>query len=190
MHPTFRYRPVAAALLAVSAAACGGTTQFRDNAAISITAPPPAPPPAPAPKKEEKPKPEPHVKVTAKKIEIDQKIQFAHDDSKILEASFPLLNEIADVIIKNPQITKILIGGHASSDGDDKHNLELSDKRANSVRDYLINKGVKADVLEAKGFGETQPLDKADTDAAREKNRRVEFTIEKQGRSLGAKESK
>jgi outer membrane protein OmpA-like peptidoglycan-associated protein len=94
------------------------------------------------------------------------------------------------VIKANPQLTKILIEGHASSDGDDKHNMELSDKRAKAVREALVAKGVKAEVLEAKGFGETKPIASNDTDEGKEKNRRVEFTIVKQGRSLSSKESK
>jgi OOP family OmpA-OmpF porin len=171
-------------------AACGGTTQFRDNAAFTITAPAPKPPEPEKPK----PKPEPEkpkrVEVKESKIEINEKIQFAYNDSKILPASDSLLTEIADVIKANPQLTKILIEGHASSDGDDKHNLNLSDKRAKSVREALIAKGVKADVLEAKGFGETKPIASNDTAEGKEKNRRVEFTIVKQGRTLGSKETK
>lgn len=178
----------ALAATALCAAACGGTTQFRDNAAFAITAPAPKPPepekPKPAP---EKPK---RVEVKESKIEINEKIQFAYNDSKILPASDSLLTEIADVIKANAQLTKILIEGHASSDGDDRHNMELSDKRAKAVREALIAKGVKADVLEAKGFGETKPIASNDTDEGKEKNRRVEFTIVKQGRSLSSKESK
>lgn len=168
-------------------AACGGTTQFRDDAAFVIAAPKPEPKPEPEKPKPEKPK---RVEVKESKIEINEKIQFAYNDSKILPASDSLLTEIADVLKANPQLTKILIEGHASSDGDDKHNMELSDKRAKAVREALVAKGVKAEVLEAKGFGETKPIASNDTDEGKEKNRRVEFTIVKQGRTLSSKESK
>jgi OOP family OmpA-OmpF porin len=112
-------------------------------------------------------------------IEIREKIQFAYNDDKILEVSFSLLDEIAGVIKKNPHVKKIEIGGHASTDGNDAHNLDLSDRRAKSVMKHLVEKGgIEAERLVAKGFGETKPLVTPDeSEADREKNRRVEFTI-------------
>src|SRR5690606_19546254 len=102
----------------------------------------------------------------------------------ILEASFSLLDEIAKVIKENPHVKKISIEGHASSEGSDKHNLTLSDKRAKAVMAYLVDKaGIPAATLTAKGFGEQQllvaeeGLEGAALDAAREKNRRVEFNV-------------
>jgi len=150
---------------------CGGVIKFRDDSAIAIAK---APPPPPPPKEEEK-----RVAMKEDRVEIKDKIKFAYNDDKILAESHGLLDEIADVIKKNPQVKKIEIGGHASSEGDDSKNMELSKRRANSVMQYLTSKGgVAADHLVAKGFGETKPLvTPDDTDDKRETNRRVEFLV-------------
>jgi OOP family OmpA-OmpF porin len=124
------------------------------------------------------------VELRDNKIVFKEKIQFAYNDSTILDSSFSLLDEIAKVIKENPHVKKIAIEGHASADGGDEHNLKLSDARAKSVRIYLVEKaGIKAERLTAKGFGEAKPLINEDglegpqLDAAREKNRRVEFNV-------------
>jgi len=157
---------------------CGGVTAFQGNMAIAAT-PPPPPPPAPAPAP---PPPPPetakNVEVKNDHIEIHQKIQFEQAKAVIKSESFGLLNEIADVIKKNPQIKKISIEGHSSAEGDAAMNQKLSDERAKSVRTYLVDKGgVKADSLVSKGYGETKPIASNDTDEGKEKNRRVEFVI-------------
>jgi OOP family OmpA-OmpF porin len=184
-------RPASAVLLASSLAllvACGGTTVFSGKGPVSVVGelPPPPPPPPPPPKA---PEPPPKVVVKDNKIEITEKIQFEYNKATILPQSFDLMNEIAETIKKNPQIKKIGIEGHASSEGDAKHNLKLSDERAKSVMQYLVEKGgVPADHLEAKGFGSQRPLEddspkalkgktKEEAEALHEKNRRVEFNI-------------
>lgn len=150
---------------------CGGVIKFQDASAIEIANAKPAPPPPP---EEEK-----RVAMKEDRVEIKEKIKFAYNDDKILSESYGLLDEIADVIKKNPQVKKIEIGGHASSEGDDSKNLDLSRRRANSVMQYLTSKGgVAADHLVAKGFGETKPLvTPDDTEDKREQNRRVEFLV-------------
>jgi outer membrane protein OmpA-like peptidoglycan-associated protein len=111
-------------------------------------------------------------------IDIHQKIQFEVAKATIKQESYALLAEIADVIKKNPQIKKISIEGHSSAEGDAKMNQKLSEDRAASVRQHLIDKGgIKADALVSKGFGESKPLASNDTDEGKEKNRRVEFVI-------------
>ena len=67
------------------------------------------------------------------------------------------------------------IGGHTDSTGEDAYNMGLSQRRAESVRSYLVSKGVKASRLEAKGYGETKPVASNDTNEGRAKNRRVEL---------------
>lgn len=69
------------------------------------------------------------------------------------------------------------LGGHTDANGDDKVNLALSQKRADSVRQYLIGKGVAAERLTAKGYGESQPIADNKTTAGRKSNRRVELKI-------------
>jgi OOP family OmpA-OmpF porin len=114
------------------------------------------------------------------KIEIHDKIQFDYDKATIKEASFDLMNEIASVITKNPQIKQIRIEGHASSDGEAKHNMKLSDERAKSVMKYLTEHGIPAKELVAKGYGVERPIADNATSEGREKNRRVEFVIVEQ----------
>jgi outer membrane protein OmpA-like peptidoglycan-associated protein len=167
-----------AGLLAASFAMAGcAPRMWSDDAGFAIVGTAPAPEAAPAPE----PEPEKRVEVRDNKIVINEKVQFELDSAKILEVSHSLLNEVADVIKKNPQIKEILVEGHASSDGSDSHNLSLSDRRANAVMKYLTGKaGIDKKMLKAKGYGETKPIASNDTEDGREQNRRVEFTITKQ----------
>jgi OmpA-OmpF porin, OOP family len=103
-------------------------------------------------------------------------IQFKLNSDELLPASFPILNEAADILGEYPGI-RMEIQGHASSDGDDMHNMVLSQKRAESVRQYLVNRGVEPSRLMATGYGETQPIADNDSQEGRVMNRRVEFKI-------------
>jgi outer membrane protein OmpA-like peptidoglycan-associated protein len=71
------------------------------------------------------------------------------------------------------------IQGHTDEKGSDDFNMKLSQSRADAVKNYLVSKGIVADTITAKGFGESKPIVPNDTDANREKNRRVEFKITK-----------
>jgi outer membrane protein OmpA-like peptidoglycan-associated protein len=158
-------------------AGCGGVIEFQGQKALAVQGEPPPPPPPPKPEPPKPPEPPPRVEVRDNKIEIHEKIQFEVAKATILEQSFGLLNEIADVIKKNPHIKKIAIEGYASAEGDAKMNLKLSDDRAKSVMKYLVDHGVEKERVTAKGFGVTKPIATNDTDEGREKNRRVEFNI-------------
>ena len=169
---------VAAVLGAVALVGCAGAKTFQGQTALTVEGtPPPPPPPPPKPKPPPKIEKPARVEVRDNKIEIHEKIQFEKAKSRILEESHSLLNEIAEVIQKNPHIKKISIEGHASSEGNDYFNMKLSDDRAKAVRQYLVDKGIEEDKLVAKGFGETKPIADNDTEEGREKNRRVEFNI-------------
>jgi outer membrane protein OmpA-like peptidoglycan-associated protein len=117
------------------------------------------------------------VKVTTKKIEILDKVYFDTAKASIKPESFPLLDEVARVLLDNPQILKVRIEGHTDSRVNDASNMKLSQSRAQSVEAYLISKGVEPARLMNQGFGETQPVDKRNVSAAWDKNRRVEFVI-------------
>jgi outer membrane protein OmpA-like peptidoglycan-associated protein len=120
------------------------------------------------------------VVVTAGKIGLPEQIQFETGSNKILARSDSLLDRIADKIKANPQVKRIRIEGHTDDVGSPKKNIELSQSRAESVREYLIHKGVEADRLQAVGYGNSRPVDKRKTPDARAKNRRVEFIIVEQ----------
>jgi outer membrane protein OmpA-like peptidoglycan-associated protein len=156
---------------------------FSDTSSIVVAGTPPAPPPPPPPPPAPPPPPPPEpkrVEVTQDKLNITEKIQFDVDKTTIKSESHGLLDEIVSVIKENSFIKKISIEGHTDSDGGDKYNLKLSDGRAKAVMAYLVEHGIDADRLTAKGFGESKPMADNATADGKEKNRRVEFLITEQ----------
>lgn len=132
----------------------------------------PVPPPPPSPGK----KARVILEKEKKKIEITETILFEHNRAGILEQSFPLLDEIAQVIKDNPDLT-IRVEGHTDNVGKPSYNMWLSQARAEAVVKYLIGKGIPSRRLVAKGYGSTMPIAGNTTPEGRAKNRRVEFTI-------------
>ena len=121
---------------------------------------------------------EPSLVVLQKtKIEILEKVFFEFGKAVIKPESFELLDQVADVVNTHPDLGRVQVEGHTDDKGNDKYNLELSQARAESVRQYLIGKQVPADQLLAVGFGETQPIVPNTTDEGRGQNRRVEFNL-------------
>jgi OOP family OmpA-OmpF porin len=101
---------------------------------------------------------------------------FESGSDVIVSSSFSSLNDLATVLSNNPSY-KLYLEGHTDNVGDDEANLDLSKRRAISVKNYLITKGVSADRLSTDGFGETRPVDSNDIPEGRTKNRRVEMHI-------------
>jgi outer membrane protein OmpA-like peptidoglycan-associated protein len=110
------------------------------------------------------------------RIELKQMIYFATAEDRILEKSFDLLDEVAQALIDTPKI-RVSIEGHTDNQGSEKYNEDLSERRAGSVRRYLIAQGVEADRMKSHGFGEANPIDDNRTAEGRAANRRVEFLI-------------
>ena len=160
----------------------------------TATVPPPAPAPmAAAPAAEPAPAPAPTtaaVKPASRmeKITMQGTELFAINKAD-LRAPQPKLDELADMLVKNPSITGIVVTGHTDRLGTDKINKALSQRRADAVKSYLVGKGVAANRIQAVGKGSTQPV-KTCTDKTRAKlvaclepNRRVEVepvTFERQ----------
>ena len=90
--------------------------------------------------------------------------------------SSPELDRIALTYTENPKLV-LEIGGHTDNVGGDEANKKLSQDRADSVREYLIGKGIEPDRIQTKGYGETKPISTNDTEEGRQINRRVEFKI-------------
>jgi outer membrane protein OmpA-like peptidoglycan-associated protein len=120
-----------------------------------------------------------HIVVTQEKIELKQKIFFDTDRATIKPRSYGLLDEIASVLRSRPTMT-VRIEGHTDSRGTRAHNLQLSQSRADSVRNHLVGLGIEPARMESKGYGPDQPIETNKTAAGRERNRRVEFFITQQ----------
>lgn len=95
---------------------------------------------------------------TLKGVVIDQ-LYFDSESYELKPESKLALNKLFKLLIENPSL-RIEIGGHTDNKGSDSYNLELSKKRAQSVVDYLVNKGIGIEVISAKGYGSSQPISK------------------------------
>jgi outer membrane protein OmpA-like peptidoglycan-associated protein len=111
------------------------------------------------------------------KLVIFGKILFKTGSDEPLEKSHQLLDDIADTLKGNPDVGPLRIEGHTDNVGDDNFNLRLSQKRADSVKRALVDRGVKEEILSTRGFGERKPIAPNETPAGRARNRRVEFIV-------------
>jgi outer membrane protein OmpA-like peptidoglycan-associated protein len=103
-------------------------------------------------------------------------INFENNSAELKEESISVLNETARALIAAPEI-KAEVQAYTDSAGPEEYNLKLSKKRAASVRDYLVLQGVAEDQLEAKGYGESNPIADNKTKEGRAENRRVELKV-------------
>jgi outer membrane protein OmpA-like peptidoglycan-associated protein len=102
-------------------------------------------------------------------------ILFDVDSDAIRAESAPTLEEIGTMLLEHPDL-RISIEGHTDADGEAAYNLELSERRAASVRAYLVESyGIDASRLESRGFGESTPVTSNDTPEGKQQNRRVEL---------------
>jgi outer membrane protein OmpA-like peptidoglycan-associated protein len=106
-----------------------------------------------------------------------QQVHFATGSATILPDSFPMLGEIAALLKATPAIKKMMIEGHTDNRGDAAMNLDLSKRRAASVKTWLIQRGIDSARLDSEGYGLTRPIQTNDTNDGRQANRRVEFKI-------------
>jgi len=111
-------------------------------------------------------------------IEIREKVYFEYDKAVIKEESYGVLDAVGLILRTNPDIVKIQIQGHTDDVGPSDYNKNLSEQRAEAVKQYLVEQvDIDAERLEAKGYGATMPLVPNNSDKNRAKNRRVEFKI-------------
>ena len=102
-------------------------------------------------------------------------VNFITDSAELTPESKAILDRTAASLKAWPEV-RVEIGGHTDSVADAAYNLELSQRRAETVRAYLIHEGIHAGRLVAKGYGMTRPIAPNDTEAGRARNRRVELT--------------
>jgi OOP family OmpA-OmpF porin len=115
----------------------------------------------------------------AEPVVVDRKltlegVNFDNNSSNLRPESLTILDKAVETL-KAWGDVKVEVAGHTDSVSSDAYNLDLSQRRAETVRAYLIDKGVAADRLSAKGYGESQPVADNKTEEGRFKNRRVEL---------------
>jgi OOP family OmpA-OmpF porin len=168
-----------AVLVAVAfAAACATTEEPKP-------APKPAPVPTPAPKPEPKPappapkaepKPEGKPKPVAEKVTFAADVLFDFDKSVIKPEGKSKLDDLASKV-KGINLEVVIAVGHADSIGSDEYNQRLSVRRAESVKAYMVSKGLEPNRVYTEGKGEKQPVANNTTADGRAKNRRTEIEV-------------
>jgi len=117
--------------------------------------------------------------------ELQELVHFDFDRSDVRMEDEAALDRKAAIMLAN-QAVRLRIAGHADERGSDEYNLALGNRRAESAKRYLVNKGVDASRIEIVSYGEERPLDPASTEEAWAKNRRDAFEILAGGGSLTA----
>jgi outer membrane protein OmpA-like peptidoglycan-associated protein len=108
---------------------------------------------------------------------VNQRVFFDYDSDTLSNVCFPILDAVADALAHNPDIQRLRVEGHTDAQGSPEYNLDLSFRRARSVVEYLVRRGVERGRLEFQGYGQTRPVSQEDTPEALALNRRVDFTI-------------
>jgi outer membrane protein OmpA-like peptidoglycan-associated protein len=119
----------------------------------------------------------PPARIERGQIRILEQVQFAFNSDHILRASDVILGAVLKILEENEQITKVSIEGHTDNVGSAKYNKDLSNRRAASVRNWLVEHGVDAGRLSSVGYGLERPIADNVTEEGRAENRRVEFHI-------------
>jgi len=107
---------------------------------------------------------------------FDSELMFKINSANISDSYRDDLSSAAEVFKKYPE-TNILIEGHTDDTGTDKYNMQLSEKRAKTVKTFFVSQGIDASRLTTKWYGESQPKYPNDSETNRQKNRRVELAI-------------
>jgi flagellar motor protein MotB len=117
------------------------------------------------------------IKVITKYNKVyELKIHFAPNKSDLYPAAKVELDKLYDEMAKTPTM-KVEVAGHTDNVGDDKLNLQVSQRRANSIKEYLVQKGISEKRIIAKGYGETAPIADNATEEGRTRNRRIEIRM-------------
>ncbi len=112
----------------------------------------------------------------SRRATLEQRIYFGFDQSDLSSAARQALGEKAEVLRAAPSIS-VRIEGHADERGSDEYNLALSNRRAAAAKRFLVSLGISEERVETVGYGEEQPLDQEESEAAWARNRRDEFRI-------------
>ena len=110
-------------------------------------------------------------------IVIYDRVEFAVNKAELQPASDKILDAVVEILKGHPEVTKVEVQGHTDGAGKPEANMTLSQARAETVMKYLVDHGIEAARLTAKGYGQTVPLVPENTPEDRQKNRRVQFII-------------
>ena len=119
--------------------------------------------------------PVPSIEANSLLITLDSGVLFDVDKYDVRPKAEEVLKNLA-IVLKEMDVKNFEIDGHTDSDGSDEYNQVLSEKRANSVKNFLVSQGVTAEIT-TKGYGESKPVASNDTAEGKQKNRRVEIII-------------
>ncbi len=108
---------------------------------------------------------------------LSQRVFFDYDRDTIRDVSLPILNEVANTLNRNPDITRVRVEGYTDGQGDLQYNMDLSVRRARAVVEYMVSRGVNRGIMEFRGYGSTHYVADDSTPEGQALNRRVEFTI-------------
>jgi outer membrane protein OmpA-like peptidoglycan-associated protein len=111
-------------------------------------------------------------------ITLSGAVLFASAKSDLLPAAQLKLNDVADALTKQDPLSKVVVEGHTDSQGAAAYNQDLSQQRAQAVRDYLVTRGMAADRITAQGFGSTRSVADNGSAEGRADNRRVEIVVQ------------
>jgi outer membrane protein OmpA-like peptidoglycan-associated protein len=111
-------------------------------------------------------------------ITLSGSVLFASGQSALLPSAQAKLTEVADALTKEDSESKIVVEGHTDSQGGASYNQDLSQRRAQSVRDYLVTRGMASDRVTSEGFGLTRPIADNASAEGRANNRRVEIVVQ------------
>ncbi len=120
---------------------------------------------------------EEEVTLESDRIRIKGNILYETGQAVIQKQSYKILDDVAKVLLQNPDVGPVLIEGHTDNRGSHAYNLDLSNRRAKAVEDYLVNKGVDRKRLRSQGFSFDRPIGSNDTPLGRAKNRRTDFRL-------------
>ncbi|MCC6808196.1 MAG: OmpA family protein [Deltaproteobacteria bacterium] len=125
----------------------------------------------------------PIVQEERERLVIRERAKFELDSAKIDADYLHALDAVAAFVMQHPDIELIGVHGHSDNQARPAYNMDISQKRAAAVVDYLVSKGVQRERLQAKGFGDTKPIAPHGSARGRAENRRVEFVILKRSES-------
>lgn len=117
------------------------------------------------------------VQTTREELVILQAVQFDFDKATLRPESVPLLREVANNLLRYDEVRRVEVQGHTDAVGEDAYNVDLSQRRVDTVVGTLVELGVARERLQAVGYGEACPLAANTTDAGMAENRRVQFIV-------------